>query len=579
MESKYFYVNSVVKPNGVTQDIDKSVFTAYLMQSPLYSQAKGRLNRKTVGLQKIGVDAEMEDQSDQGGIHVKTEIKPYNEKGYEKSLVIVKPFSIEVYSLDGTDFKPKHTFEVYAKIWNWIKVSICTIEGREQDLLFLVTDKWEWILIYFGKGTETFTSKAVLEAADYPQLNNVAPPCFYYPGESTKLIGALLHKNLLHLIPIKGQNAEYKLSDPVTVSIGDSDIEDLTALNSYLTRSKLLFASIEHNSNPVSFNYELKVYEIEDKNTIENSNFISPFNRDLTEKFKVLGTYYSEKAIHKVVSMPFGGFLAFTSAKIMYFSADDFSQPRSTQGLFKDVSKVKWVEFIDSMPDRIQYNRKLFRMVIYTESGDLYLAVFDLDKLDESDIFVYDLSFQGKIEGGSSMSYLNEGHFIFGTSSGYFTGKLVENFTGDQSSPYLVHLRREEEWAAITNILLVDKNEYDPKELVVATQVKDNYSVINLYRRGIVFEVLLNQEVSRISYLNAFEINKQTYLIMNVARQLRIFKVRHTETNEEAKYEQRDEADEQQMNISIDEIFSETTELVKSWILKENSHSQVNFSA
>jgi hypothetical protein len=115
MESKgpYYYVNTVIKPNGVI-----NVFTAYLMQSPLYSQAKGRLNKKTVGLQKIGVDAEMEDQSDQGGIQVKTEIKPYNEKGYEKNLVIVKPFSIEVYSLDGTDFKPKHTFEVFAKIWN-----------------------------------------------------------------------------------------------------------------------------------------------------------------------------------------------------------------------------------------------------------------------------------------------------------------------------------------------------------------------------------------------------------------------------------------------------------------------------
>lgn len=88
--------------------------------------------------------------------------------------------------------------------------------------------------------------------------------------------------------------------------------------------------------------------------------------------------------------------------------------------------------------------------------------------------------------------------------------------------------------------------------------------MINLYRRGIVFEVLLNQDISRISYINAFEINKQTYLIMNVARQLRIFKVRYTETNEEAKYEERDGTDEQQMNISIDEIFSETTELVHS---------------
>lgn len=113
MEAKgpYFYVNSLVKPNGVI-----SVFTAYLMQSPHYAAAKANRKRRTQGLHKIGVDEDMEPESD--GIHKQTEIRDYNEKGYERNLVIVKPFSVEVYHLDGTDFKPVQTFEVYAKIWN-----------------------------------------------------------------------------------------------------------------------------------------------------------------------------------------------------------------------------------------------------------------------------------------------------------------------------------------------------------------------------------------------------------------------------------------------------------------------------
>lgn len=130
----YFYVNSIVKPNGVI-----AVFNAYLMQSPLYTKAKSA--RKSYGLQKIGADVDMENDSDDNGIQVKDEIKPYNEKGFEKNLVVVKSFSIEVYRLEGNEMQPVHTFELYAKIWNCIKVSICTIEDREQDLLFVVTDK------------------------------------------------------------------------------------------------------------------------------------------------------------------------------------------------------------------------------------------------------------------------------------------------------------------------------------------------------------------------------------------------------------------------------------------------------
>lgn len=145
----------------------------------------------------------------------------------------------------------------------------------------------------------------------------------------------------MHLIPVVSQNAEYKLNDPVTVSIGMSDIEDLAALNSYLTRSKLIFASIEHNAHSVTSDYQLNIYEVEDKDTIAKSNNVSPFNRDLTEKFRVIGRYESDKVMHKLVPLPFGGFLTFTASKIIYFSSHDYSKPYATQGLFKAVSKVQ----------------------------------------------------------------------------------------------------------------------------------------------------------------------------------------------------------------------------------------------
>ena len=39
-------------------------------------------------------------------IPVNSEVQNYNSKGYEKHLVIVKPFSIEFYSVDGKNLDP-----------------------------------------------------------------------------------------------------------------------------------------------------------------------------------------------------------------------------------------------------------------------------------------------------------------------------------------------------------------------------------------------------------------------------------------------------------------------------------------
>lgn len=117
--------------------------------------------------------------------------------------------------------------------------------------------------------------------------------------------------------------------------------------------------------------------------------------------------------MHKIVSLPFGGFLTLTTSKIMYFEPNDYSRPYSTQGLFKDISKVQAVEFIDQMTDRSQYNSDLFRIVVYTENGQLYLVVFDLKRLDMGDAFQFmNVSYQGLMHDALCMSYLNDGHFI-----------------------------------------------------------------------------------------------------------------------------------------------------------------------
>lgn len=432
-------------------------------------------------------------------------------------------------------------------------------------------------------------SKGLLEAADYPQVNLEIPPCFYYAGENIKLLGALLHRNLLHLIPISLQNGEYKLTDPVTVSVGDSDIEDLTSLNASSTRSKVIFASIEHNALAVTSDYELSVYEIEDKDTIAKSNQISPFNRDLTEKFRSVGKYQSSKAMNKVVSMPFGGLLVFTSSKIIYFEHGDYNRPFATQGLFKDVSKVQCVEFIDSMTDIAQYTNDIFRIVVYTENGQLYLVVFDLKSLKSGESFKFmNVSYQGIMHDAVCMAYLNDGHFICGTRSGYFISKLVDKHTGDHSSPYIVNLARNEECAAISNIELVDKNEYDPKELVVSTQVKDNHSVINIYRRGITLDKLISHEISRISYMNMVEINTHSYLVMNIARHLKIMKVINNPENLEEDREEQDRNSDapnetndflyKNVDLEFAEIFDDENELIYASVLETKDHFKVNLA-
>lgn len=382
----YFYVSSIVKSNGVL-----AAFTAYFMQSDQY-QSKSKASSRRM-FSKSGQDVEMENEYEDNGIQIKSEIKFYNEKGYERNLIVVKPFSIEIYRIDGTDYEPVQSYEIYAKIWNWIKVSIWTVEGREQDMLFIVTDKCECVLLFSKKGTILW-SKGYLEAMDYPKIELYNPPLFYFPGETTKTIGALLHRNLLHLIPIVCQNTEYKLTDPITVSIGESNIKDLTAIISDNTRSKLTLAWIEEN-NILSYQsssninnkssegnssvfYTINVYEIEDKNSIENSNKYSPFNRDMTDKFKLIGKYDSDNQLSRVISMPFGGFVSFTSSKIIYFASDNISKPFTTQGIIKDMSNVQCVEFIDTMPDKSTYFSDIFRMVFSTENGNIYLVIFNL---------------------------------------------------------------------------------------------------------------------------------------------------------------------------------------------------------
>lgn len=152
------------------------------------------------------------------------------------------------------------------------------------------------------------------------------------------------------------------------------------------------------------------------------------------------------------------------------------------------------------------------------------------------------VSFQGCQPDISCMSYLSEGHFFCGTSAGYFKFRLWESNTNDPKSPYLQTLLRNEEWSTICHIEMVDKNEYDPKELVVVSSIREWLSVINLYRRGITLDVYNRYElgssnamhdraasfpnaISRISNMNTWSLGSNSYLVMSIGRSFKILKV------------------------------------------------------
>ena len=272
---------------------------------------------------------------------------------------------------------------------------------------------------------------------------------FYHAGDKDRVIGALIHRNLLHLIPVKTENNQYKLSDPVTVMIGESDIEDLTALNSGYTREKLSFVCIEHHPRSVTTEYCLNIYEIESKDTIAQSNELSPFDRDLTEKFS---KKQLDHVVSKVVSMPFGGFLAFSSTRVMYFADSESSSPASTQGFFKEISRVKSTSFIDTLHNPYTYESptKMFRMVFITETGQFYLLMFKMQAILNGDMFdLMNLSFQGKLQDINVMVMLNsipDGfNFLGGTLSGYNIFEITKTHTTDEESPYLRLLHNHEE--------------------------------------------------------------------------------------------------------------------------------------
>ena len=161
--------------------------------------------------------------------------------------------------------------------------------------------------------------------------------------------------------------------------------------------------------------------------------------------------------------------------------------------------------------------------------------------------------FQGCQRDISWISYLGEGHFFCGTSAGYFKFRLWESNTNDPNSPYLQTLLRNEEWSKICHIEVVDKNEYDPKELVVVSNMNDSTSVINLYRRGITLDVyrryefgsssmmqdkssIFPSEVSRISSISTWCLGLNSYLLMSLGRSFKILKIT-CDSNEDSEEE------------------------------------------
>ena len=208
------------------------------------------------------------------------------------------------------------------------------------------------------------------------------------------------------------------------------------------------------------------------------------------------------------------------------------------------------------------------------------------------------ISYQGWQKDISCISYLGEGHFFCGTSAGHFKFRLWEGNTNDPNSPFMQTLLRNEEWSKIWHIEVVDKNEYDPKELVVVTNMSDSLSVINLYRRGITLEIYVKYDfgtsnktssrsnisslsASRISNMNSWTLGSNSYLILNSGRNSKILKVVHDKSDEfeEEKISRtphlNDDNMDDQNDISINipqfefkEIYSNPWEILFSTVMK-----------
>lgn len=192
----------------------------------------------------------------------------------------------------------------------------------------------------FGKEGPISTSKLLIDELDMGKVNQKNFPLFYYPGKDTKLVGVSIIRDVLHLIPIKNQNVEFTLSEPLVVYTGTYNIQDITSMNSYLNKSKLRYVTVENGVSQIEPQNRIEVYEIDTNDSIVNIETATPFNRNITKKFSRIGTYNSQKVIHKVFSMPFGGFLATTETKIMYFSHDNCTTPTSSKGFIKRKTEI-----------------------------------------------------------------------------------------------------------------------------------------------------------------------------------------------------------------------------------------------
>ena len=121
---------------------------------------------------------------------------------------------------------------------------------------------------------------------------------------------------------------------------------------------------------------------------------------------------------------------------------------------------------------------------------------------------------QGVVEGVNWMWYFNEGAFLWGTLSGYVMAQLGRFVHNDPESSRIRTLYRSEECGTITGMELINRNKYDPKELVVASFIDDGNSLINVYRHGVTLDVIEDSGIKHISYLDSVSAGDSDYLII-----------------------------------------------------------------
>lgn len=217
-----------------------------------------------------------------------------------------------------------------------------------------------------------------------------------------------------------------------------------------------------------------------------------------------------------------------------------------------------------------------FRIAMVTAQEEFYLLVFDMQKMKENKYGQLGLGFQGIIQGSRWITSISDMRFVVGTDSGYSLVELLNESTGIETSPYVRVKGRQEQWGPVQNLEIVDRNEYDPKDLIATSSNFNGSSSISVYRKGISLETYLRHKVPRISYSNSVSINGVAYLLLTINHRFRILRVDSLKKEEDIEPRFLAPEKPEDINFSLNEIVKERSNLKYSCLLYKKGENIVS---